>query len=367
MYITAKEKLRLIQNKLLDFDSISPSLDQFDDLSKEEAEAKGYFKRDFGMNQWDWPQGVAIYGLHQIGKKNDQFIINWALKQIEEGLPTKNINTVCPLLTLIDFPQFDYLTLEWMKWIENEFPRTEESGLQHITSGENKYTVKDNRQQIWADSLFMTILFIAKMGVKYNNKQWIDLAIYQTLLHTKYLLDRETALFYHGWNFETKSNYNANYWCRGNSWITLSIPLLLDILNDNISISIRNYLLNLYNNQVKQLLCLKGNDNLWHTILTDQASYTETSGSAAILAGILIGKRTHLLDSFITVEAINESIEAIIDRIDIDGVVQGVSAGTPISSDKEDYCNIVRTPMVYGQALVLLALQNYLLFVNDSE
>jgi unsaturated rhamnogalacturonyl hydrolase len=69
------------------------------------------------------------------------------------------------MLTLTDFPEFDALTNEWMEWVETEFPRTKERGLQHITSGIDKFTVKEHKEQIWADTLLMTILFMAKMGI----------------------------------------------------------------------------------------------------------------------------------------------------------------------------------------------------------
>jgi len=32
------------------------------------GEAKGFFRRDFGIREWDWPQGVGLYGLLKVRK-----------------------------------------------------------------------------------------------------------------------------------------------------------------------------------------------------------------------------------------------------------------------------------------------------------
>ncbi|MNC81831.1 hypothetical protein D3C75_1350900 [compost metagenome] len=46
----------------------------------------------------------------------------------------------------------------------------------------------------------------------------------------------------------------------------------------------------------------------------------------------------------------------MLDRIDDEGTVLGVSSGTPIGAAKEDYKVIVIAPMAYGQAMALVAL-----------
>ncbi len=30
------------------------------------GESIGFFRRDFGISEWDWPQGVGLYGLYKI-------------------------------------------------------------------------------------------------------------------------------------------------------------------------------------------------------------------------------------------------------------------------------------------------------------
>lgn len=357
---TIENYLNLVVNNLINLDNQDDLANEFVSVSTEEAEKKGFFSRDFGMEQWDWPQGVGIFGLSQNLEKNREYIINWAKTEIAKGLPTKNINTICPLLSLVNFKEFEQLSLEWMSWIDENFPRTDESGLQHITSGVDKFSVRLNECQIWIDTLFMTVLFIGKMGIKYDNQKWINDSEYQFLLHTKYLVDRETGLFYHGYNFTNNSNFGGNFWCRGNSWFTMAVPLYLRYLSDRLPESIVNYLKNFYTNQVRALVKYRGNDNLWHTIINDSSSYTETSGSSGIIAGIYMGIQQGLIQAEEFESFCQESIDALIDRIDEKGTVLGVSAGTPISKNKEDYKNIITAPMAYGQAMMICALTEHL-------
>ena len=54
-------------------------------------------------------------------------------------------------------------------------------------------------------------------------------AEYQFLLHDKYLCDRTSGLWYHGWSFKEKNNFAGAFWGRGNCWITMAIPEFLAI------------------------------------------------------------------------------------------------------------------------------------------
>ena len=58
------------------------------------------------FEQWEWPVGVALYGLYKYYKLTNEkkyldFIIDWFDRHIEAGLPPKNVNSVAPLLTLV--------------------------------------------------------------------------------------------------------------------------------------------------------------------------------------------------------------------------------------------------------------------------
>lgn len=332
----------------------------------EDAGRRGYFARDFGMKEWDWPQGVGLYGLKKIGDYfgDDRFSAYakpWMEEQVARGLPSRNINTTAPLLSLMDLNIAEELSYEWIDWLMNGLPRTEEDGYQHVTTGSTPDVVSLHDNEIWIDTLFMAILFTAKMGVKHDNVQWRQTSLHQLLLHIKYLYDKKTGLFFHGWHFSGKHNFSEAFWCRGNSWFTLGLPEYLDLMRPYLDEGVFQYLKETFSAQARALLALQHTDGLWHTLLDDSDSYTETSGSAAIAAGMLLGVRKGLLPDFYTEPAL-KTVRAVIERIDKDGIVQGVSGGTPIGAVKEDYKEIITAPMAYGQALAITLLGEALYF-----
>lgn len=352
---TIQQKINLVINKLTALEEIDGS--DYVELSQAEKEAIGYFARDFGMKHWDWPQGVGLYGLQLMNASNNAYIKAWADEEIAKGLPLPNINTVRPLFTLMDFDEYEELSLQWAEHIMNDFDRTKERGLQHNTTGETKDTISRKHQQIWADTIFMTVLFLGKMGKKYHNQAWVDESIYQVMLHLKYLLDRETGLYYHGWDFSKQSNFGGHFWCRGNSWLTMGLPLFIDLMGNELPSYVKTSFSNAYTNQVDALFkCRDKDELLWHTLLDDPTSYIEVSGSSGIVAGVYMGIKVGILPREPYKKWCDESINQLLKKIDSEGTVQGVSAGTVIGHTKDHYKNIIVKPMAYGQAMMLCAL-----------
>ena len=338
-----------------------------EELAKKGGEAIGYFKRDFGIKEWDWPQGVGLYGLMKVMKARNNtqyeaFLEEWFKENIKEGLPSKNINTTTPLLTLALFNEtkqdkaFEALCIKWAKWLMECLPRTKEGGFQHVTSANgDRQGVRLNENEMWIDTLFMTVLFLNKMGQLYGCKEWVDESIHQVLMHIKYLYDTKSGLFYHGWTFTERNHFGGVFWCRGNSWFTVGILEYLEFFQGTLNPGIKQFILDTYKAQVSTLKSLQSETGLWHTVLDDPTSYEEVSGSAAITAGILKGIRLGILDDSY-VECADKAIEAIIGNVAEDGAVLNVSGGTGMGYDKAHYKNILIAPMAYGQSLTILAL-----------
>lgn len=68
------------------------------------------------------------------------------------------------------------------------------------------------------------------MGRIRGNKEYIEEAQYQFLLHVKYLTDKKTGMWFHGWTFDGHHNFAEALWGRGNCWITMAIPEFLDMV-----------------------------------------------------------------------------------------------------------------------------------------
>ena len=366
-----KTKLNLVVNKLINLKS---DVDE-EKMIKEGDESIGMFPRDFGFEEWDWPQGVGLYGLYKFDdfNKSDEykdFIINWYRNNIEKGLPSKNINTTAPLLTLANLcdkytnKQFEDLCIKWAEWLMECLPRTREGGFQHVTSANgDRQGVRLNESEMWIDTLFMTVLFLNKMGQKYKRQDWIDEGINQVLMHIKYLYDKKSGLFYHGWSFNENSNFGEIFWCRGNSWFTFGILDYIEMFDGTLNSGIKKFLIDTFKAQVKELIKYQSKSGLWHTVIDDEDSYEEVSGSAAITAGILKGIRLGILDESLKNKAY-KAVDAILDNIAEDGTVLNVSGGTGMGYDKEHYKNIIIAPMAYGQSLTIIALVEALYHVK---
>lgn len=367
------EKLDLVIDKLLNLEG--PENEK--ELEEGGGESIGYFKRDFGIKEWDWPQGVGLYGLMKVmkclGRKEyKEFLHTWFKDNLAQGLGSRNINTTTPLLTLVDLndyyhdEEFENLCLDWANWLMNCLPRTEERGFQHVTSANgDRLGVRLNENEMWIDTLFMTVLFLNRMGQKYNRQDWIDESIHQVLIHIKYLYDKKTGLFYHGWTFNGRNNFGGIFWCRGNSWFTAGILEYVEMFGGTMNAGLKEFMIDTYKAQVKALKNLQGKSGLWHTVLDDPGSYEEVSGSAAIVAGILKGIQMGILsDEYL--DCVYRGVHAIMANVAEDGTVLNVSGGTGMGYDAEHYKNILIAPMAYGQSLTILALVKALEYVGKE-
>ena len=308
---------------------------------------------------WEWTQGVGLYGLWRLFEKTRDekyldILTTYFDNQLTVGFPALNVNTVTPFLTMSYVGEYlgseKYLApcRESAAWIMAHFPRTREGGFQHMTSD----TLND--QELWDDTLFMTVLFLANMGRIEGKQEYIEEAQYQFLLHAKYLADRETGLWYHGWTFNGRHNFAGAFWGRGNCWITIAIPEFLGMVD--CAPAVRRMLTELLRAQVESLVKYQDESGMWHTVIDDRDSYVETSASCGFAYGILRGVHAGLLDKRYA-EAAMKALDPILGYIADDGVVNQVSYGTPMGRESKDfYKKIPIQPMPYGQALAMLLL-----------
>ncbi|WP_347562661.1 glycoside hydrolase family 88 protein [Clostridium sp. HBUAS56010] len=359
------EKIHLVVEKLMNLGGSDYGKDQ----SASQTDTKrGIIQRDFGIEEWDWPQGVGLYGLYKLqdfygDDRYLNFFQSWYNRNIKEGLPSKNINTTTPFLPLSylfhkmeNQEELKALCEERANWLMKELPKTPDNGFQHVTSAiGDRNGIAANEGQLWVDTLFMSVLFLNHMGDQTNRTDWKEESIHQFLVHIKYLYDKQTGLFHHGFRFDQMDNFGGVFWCRGNSWFTYGIMEFLDSCKEELTPGVRSYFIDTFRSQAKALLDLQSPAGLWHTVLTDRTSYEEVSGSAAIAAGLLRGVKAGILDDSYK-NAADRAITAICNNISEDGTVLNVSAGTGIGMDADHYKRILTMPMAYGQALVLTAL-----------
>ncbi|KAJ5288718.1 hypothetical protein N7478_001748 [Penicillium angulare] len=321
--------------------------------------ATGGFKVDSkSWNNWEWTQGVGLYGMWMLFEvTGDETVLahiqKWFDKQFEKGTPTKNVNSMAPMLTLAYLYERSrkieyrgYLE-SWAEFIMDGIPRTEEGGIQHITFRQV------NEGQLWDDTLMMSVLPLAKIGVLLDRPAYVEEAKRQFLLHIKYLTDTRTGLWYHGWTFLERHNFAEALWGRGNSWVTIAIPEFLSLLRLPPGDHIREFLVSALDQQVRALKKYQNPNGLWHTLIDDSSSYLEVSASAGFAFGILKAVRMRYISK--EYQSIGlKALEAVINNVNEKGVVQNVSFGTPMGPRKDFYKAIKLTAMPYGQAMTML-------------
>jgi unsaturated rhamnogalacturonyl hydrolase len=310
------------------------------------------------MDVWDWSQGVGLFSLYLNYKENGNkeiltYLTEWFDRHIERGLPEKNVNTMCPLLTLSylyeETGNPDYLRIceEWASYAVERMPRTPEFGITHTAVD------SPNDGELWDDTLYMTVLFMGRMGVVLNKEGYIEESVRQFLVHLKYLTDTSTGLFFHGWTFKENNNFAEARWGRGNAWYTAGLVDYLDMIS--VSEGVKQFLLSSLERQISKLAELQAPSGMWHTLLDDPTSYEETSATAGFAYGILKAVRKGYISESYR-ETGMRALQAVIATIDDKGTVQGVSYGTRMGRTLDFYKEIPQCPMPYGQSMALLML-----------
>lgn len=320
-----------------------------------------------GWNDWEWTHGIGLYGLYKYYTLTDdastlRIVENWFRDRFAAGGTTKNINTMAAFLTLAYLyektgnqtylPWLD----SWAEWAMHDLERTEYGGMQHVT-----YNAMNN-QQLWDDTLMMTVLPLAKIGKLLNRPHYVEEAKRQLLLHIKYLFDTQTGLFFHGWTFEDGGhNFARARWARGNSWLTIAIPEFIELLDLDERDPIRIHLIDTLEAQCRALKKYQDASGLWRTLLdhSDEGSYLESSASAGFAYGVLKARRKRYIGTEYDEMAIN-AVKAVLGQIDEKGELQNTSFGTGMGDSLQFYKEIRRTSMPYGQAMAIMALGEFL-------
>jgi len=312
---------------------------------------------------FEWTQGVGLYGLWKVWETTGDeeawsIMTTWFKERFLEGSPSRNINTVAPFLTLAHLyertanPAYKPYLDTWAEWLMKGLPRTEERGFQHIVYN------SVNHQQLWDDTLMMSVMPLAKIGKVLNRPHYVEEAKRQFLLHTKYLSDPQTGLWFHGWTFEGRHHFARARWARGNSWVTIAIPEFIELLDLPETDGVRMFLVETLKAQVQALIPLQTANGLWRTILDDATSYEEAAATAGFAYGILKGVRLGLLPAEYE-EPGRRAALAVRKLINDAGELTQVSFGTPVFNTIQEYKDIPLTSMPFGQAMALLSLLEF--------
>ena len=303
---------------------------------------------------WDWPCGVAYYGISKAYEvtKNEKYL-NLVKDRVDEyielGLPDWTVNACAMghcLITLYEATgdeKYWDIVMSKVDYLKKDALRFADSVLQHTVSVNNDFP-----EQAWADTLFMAAFFLLRVGVQLKDEEIIADALNQYYWHIQYLQNEDTGLWYHGYNNITQDHMSGFYWGRANCWAAYTMSQVGSILPECYLYPQYLEIVGSLNEQLAALKMLQTENGLWRTILDDEESYEEISASAGIAAA-MISKGNPLHITYI-----NKAIKGLIANVSEDGRVMNVSGGTAVMKDRDGYRNISKKWIQgWGQGMAL--------------
>lgn len=317
---------------------------------------------------WDWPCGVAYYGISKAYEvtKNEEYL-NVMKKRVDEyielGLPDWTVNTCAMghcLITLYEATgdeKYWEIAMSKVEYLSKDALRFADSVLQHTVSVNNDFP-----EQAWTDTLFMAAFFMLRVGVKLKDENLISDALNQYYWHIQYLQNEDTGLWYHGYNNITKDHMSGIYWGRANCWAAYTMSQVGIVLPESYLYPQFLEITGSLNEQLSALKALQTENGLWRTILDDPEAYEEVSASAGIAAA-MVSKRNPLHIAYI-----NKAIKGLTANVREDGRVMNVSGGTAVMKDRDGYRNISKKWIQgWGQGMALVFFSGVLNYDSMSS
>ncbi len=306
---------------------------------------------------WDWPCGVAYYGVARAYERtgNEEFLRLLKARVdelIELGLPNWTVNTCAMghcLLTLHEATgdqRYMDVVLSKLDYLQHRALRFADGVLQHTVSVNNDFP-----EQAWSDTLFMAAYFMLRAGVKLGDEALIRDALHQYDWHIRYLQEPKSGLWYHGYDNLRGDHMSGYHWGRANAWAAYTMSQVAHVLPKpylypefmDVICSLRD--------QLAALKSLQTEAGLWRTVLDDPESYEELSASAGIAAAMLLNENP------LHTKHANRAFSGVLANISADGQLLNVSGGTAVMNDLAGYRGISRQWMQgWGQGLALALL-----------
>ena len=186
---------------------------------------------------------------------------------------------------------------------------------------------------IWADDLFMSIPFLARMGKLTGDNRYFEDAVKQVENFNKYLYDERTGLFFHNYYSDADVNGVA-HWGRANGWLAVAQAQLID--NLPASHPKRAELIRLLLRQIIGYSRYQDQTGLWHQLLDKPDSYLESSVTAMFTYTVAHAVNEGWINAKYLAIA-HEGWKGLASKITTDGQLEDVCIGTNMEEDIKFY------------------------------
>jgi rhamnogalacturonyl hydrolase YesR len=328
-----------------------------DDLTKPTRTA-GIDLRPGQFNDWDYPMGVVLAGMLQASDvTNDAAYSKYALKNFDfifdhQDFFRAQANEFGPQAygyrRLLEMRELDdcgaigaALVKAYARKKDPRYRATIDVIAEHIAHKQFRLpdgTLARQRPQpasLWADDLYMSVPFLAQMGVLTGESAWFDDAARQLIQSSARLQDKANGLWDHAW-FENTSPDPRFFWGRGSGWALMAAAELLSVLPQDHPARAR--VLEIFQRGAQGAAATQGGSGLWHQLLDKTDSYLETSASAMLVYSIARGvNRGWLSPAYAPVA--QAGWQGLATRVQADGRIQGICVSTTAAYDAVYYYN----------------------------
>jgi unsaturated rhamnogalacturonyl hydrolase len=276
----------------------------------------------FGMDNYKYFQsrykGDIIYYNYPLGQL-------FTMKELDDcGAMGASMIDVYQKVKRNDYYQYIEKTAEHILKIQD---RLDDGTL--VREGPHKMT-------IWADDLYMSVPFLARMGKLSGDKKYWNDAVKQVFNFTKYLWDDNEQLYYHCYYTDLKRNGVA-HWGRSNGWVMMGQVQLLNQLPEDYPP--RKTLIQNLERQILGIAKYQGGNGLWHQILDKNDSYYESSCSAMFIYCIARAVNQGWIDPGYGSIALRGWEGLLSNKITFNGKVKDICVGTGIEDNLVFYYN----------------------------
>lgn len=328
------------------------------------------------FGRFTYPMGVTLYGLLETADYlNNEHYGEYVKTGVEmiaryhdyalfdkkrNGFPSLN-QQICWLEELDDCGSFGSLMLECLKYWELEAVRPLADQIaNHMRHRQLRQP--DNafcrcNQTMWIDDLYMSIPFLVRYYQLSQDEWYLDEACRQLLLYKQYFFIEEQGLMSHIYDVNWQ-RANEIPWSRGNGWVIFSLSEIMNILPE-CHLHYRE-IVDFFHQFAKGLLAVQGQDGLWHQILDDDSTYSESSSTAMFICAFARSIRMGYASSGLQPrlrESLNRAwLGLMTSAVDSQGNLYGVCQGSGCSFSRDYYRKLSwRYNDAHGIGIVLLA------------
>jgi rhamnogalacturonyl hydrolase YesR len=308
-----------------------------------------------GYASWHYVNGVLNMAMLDLGRFfNDEKYSRYAVDQLSFCFDNykyfeKRYKSKTPLAReliysqLIDMHELDdcgamgaSVIDAYQKSNKEEFKEYIDKAAKHISEIQDRMSDKTlvrkgpYKMTLWADDLYMSVPFLARMGKFTGDRKYFEDAILQVLNFDKYLWDKEKELYYHCWYSDLKRNGVA-HWGRCNGWVMTAQVHLLNFMP--VDFPKRDTIIRNLEKQIVGIAKYQDENGLWHQLLDKNDSYEESSCTAMFVYSIAKAINEGWIDKRYASIAINGWEGLKNSMITPEGQMKNVCIGTGIQND----------------------------------